>query len=112
MRESKEQRELSRTSVNLTSLEKKIEKALDLLNFYYVPQYSTRTGYIIDFALPNEKIAIETDGPCHDDPKQQKRDRFKDYMLRREGWKVIRIHWRLIEKMSVEELAKYIKKHI
>jgi len=112
LRESKEQRELSRTSVILTSLEEKVKKVLDLLNFYYIPQYPTRTGYIIDFALPSEKIAIEVDGPHHDDPKQQRRDRFKNYMLKREGWKVIRIHWGVIEKMSIKELTDYIKRKV
>lgn len=83
-----------RGSIQLTSLERKAEEILDSLNIEYISQYPTRTGFVIDFAIINNgyKIAIETDGEhWHTTKKQKKKDRFKDYMLKREGWKVIRI---------------------
>ena len=92
-----------------TSLESIIEEALNTLNIYYIPQFPTRTGFIIDYAIPDKKIALEIDGPYHDTKEQKKRDSFKDYMLKREGWQVIRIHWTKIEGKSVKEIAKMIK---
>lgn len=75
-------------------MERKAEEILDSLNVEYIPQYSARTGFVIDFAILNngQKIAIEVDGEhWHTTKKQKQKDRFKDYMLKREGWKVIRI---------------------
>ena len=83
-----------RGTIQLTSLERKAKEALDLLNVEYIPQYPVRTGFVIDFVIFNngQKIAIETDGEhWHSTKKQKQRDRFKDYMLKREGWKIIRI---------------------
>jgi very-short-patch-repair endonuclease len=49
----------------------------------------------------NKKIAIEIDGTkWHSSKKAQQRDRFKDYQLRREGWKVIWIKKDEINKME------------
>jgi len=65
---------------------------------------------VIDFAVfkKGEKIAIEVDGErWHSSKKAKKRDRFKDYMLRREKWKVIRIKEREIN--SGQWVGKLIK---
>lgn len=43
--------------------------------------------HILDFALLEEKINIEIDGPWHDDTN----DEVRDQRLRQLGWKVIRI---------------------
>jgi len=83
-----------RGSIQLTSLERKAEEILNSLNIEYISQYPTRTGFVIDFAIISNgyKIAIETDGEhWHTTKKQKKKDRFKNYMLKREGWNVIRI---------------------
>jgi len=82
-----------------TSLEEKVKAVLDELGVQYHEQYPTRTGFIIDFAIfyNGKKIAIEVDGPHHDRKEQKKRDRFKDYMLKREGWTVLRLNWRIFE---------------
>jgi len=53
---------------------------------------------LFDLLRQGRKIAIEVDGPTHDSPEAKKRDRFKDYMLKREGWTVIRINWRELEE--------------
>ena len=91
-----------RTRINPTSLEASVAGALDELGIEYEAEYPTRTGFILDFALLDRKIAIEADGPTHDEPKRQKSDRFRDYQLRREGWKVIRLHHSLFDGDIVE----------
>jgi len=94
---------MKRSEIHLTSLEKEAEEILGKMGVEYVPQYSTRTGFVIDFAVVGEdiKIAIEIDGTkWHSSKKAQQRDRFKDYQLRREGWKVIRIKEDEINKME------------
>jgi len=83
-----------RATYKPTKLEKRVESLLRALHLPYIPQYPVRSGFVIDFAVfrKGEKIAIEVDGErWHSSEKAKKRDRFKDYMLRREGWKVIRI---------------------
>lgn len=51
--------------------------------------------YSLDFAWPHKKLCIEIDGEQHqrfDDVKE--RDKRKDLLIEREGWKVLRIVWK------------------
>jgi very-short-patch-repair endonuclease len=79
-----------------TCLEERMKSILDSLGIEYAEQVSTRSGFVIDFAIyidrqQNQKIALETDGShWHSSPEQKKRDRFRDHILRQEGWKIIR----------------------
>lgn len=50
-----------------------------------------RFSYIIDIAFPKEKIAVEADGyRWHSKPKDRKRDGHKNYILKNDGWKILR----------------------
>ena len=83
---------MTRGTILLTSLEKQVERILKELGIEYISQYPTHSGFIIDFVIPGKMIAIEVDGDAwHNSKKAKKKDRFKDYQLEREGWKVIRI---------------------
>lgn len=93
-----------RGDLKLTSLEKAVEKALEQLSVEYFRQYSTRTGFVIDYALPAYSIALEVDGPWHDTQERRKRDRFRDCQLEREGWHTARIHWKGIDGHLVDKL--------
>lgn len=79
-----------------TSLEDKMKTILDSIGVEFAEQISTRSGFVIDFAIyidrsKNQKIAIETDGALwHKSPKSHQRDGLRDHILRKEGWKVIR----------------------
>ena len=76
----------------LTSLERAVEKKLVELGVEFEAQYPTQTGFVIDFALLSEGIAIEVDGErWHSSKKAKRHDNFKNYQLKREGWKVLRI---------------------
>ena len=92
---------MARGSVYLTSLEKQVESILKELDIEYVAQYPTHSGFVIDFVIPDKKIAIEVDGfKWHSSEKAMKRDRFKDYQLKREGWEVLRIKESEISNLS------------
>ena len=79
-----------------TCLEEKMYTILSSLHIDFTEQVSTRSGFIIDFAIyidrkANRKIALEVDGSqWHTKPQQRKRDAFRDRILRKEGWTVIR----------------------
>ena len=80
---------------SFTSLENAVKAILDELGLEYAPQLPTRTGFIVDFAVfcsEGRKVALEVDGEVwHSNDRARKRDRFKDYQLKREGWEVLRI---------------------
>ncbi len=83
---------LGRGAYDPTSLEKVVGEALAQLRLRYIAQFPTRTGFLIDFALPDVGVALEVDGPWHDTPEARKRDHFRDIQLRREGWRPVHIH--------------------
>ena len=84
---------MKRGELYLTSLEVQVGDALDRAGIKYIPQYPTRTGFVIDFAIPERHLAIEADGPFHDTPDARKKDAFRTHRLKQEGWHVVRIHW-------------------
>lgn len=72
-----------------TDIEIIMQEALKNANIKVVTEYPIRGSYILDFAIPSLKIAIECDGePWH--PKGNKRDNYKNYWLKRKGWIVLR----------------------
>jgi very-short-patch-repair endonuclease len=65
----------------------------------FATQYPIKSSFILDFAFPKEKIAIEADGePWHSSPEARGRDSFKNYILNKKGWKVLRFWGREIYK--------------
>lgn len=63
------------------------------LNIEFVEQMPSRSGFVIDFAIFVDderkcKIALEVDGEQWHQNKRK--DNFKNYMLKKEGWIVIR----------------------
>eukprot|EP01138_Halocafeteria_seosinensis_P012200 gb/GECG01012468.1/.p1 GENE.gb/GECG01012468.1/~~gb/GECG01012468.1/.p1 ORF type:complete len:844 (+),score=76.81 gb/GECG01012468.1/:1-2532(+) len=89
--------------------------------------YMTKQGLTVDFAYPDQRIAVEVDGPYHFDPvlleSQNQQDQhgltrlnafsvFKQTVLEREGWNVIRIpvyDW--ISLLKNEEKVRVIFHH-
>jgi hypothetical protein len=78
--------------LELTSLEQRVQKAPQKLGLPFVPQLPTRTGFLIDYALPSLRVAPEVDGPRHE--RTRRRDAFRDFRLAREGWRVVRVSYR------------------
>lgn len=92
---------MSKQKIHITSLEKIVKDYLDSKRVDYIFQFPTRTGFVIDFAILEKKTAIEVDGfKWHSSKKALKYDRFRDYQLRREGWKVIRIKEEEIDNLD------------
>ena len=87
-----------RGDIEETQLERKAERILNGLNVRYISQYPTRTGFVLDFAVfpeDGKKIDLEIDGErWHSSKRARKRDNFRSYMLRREGWQTVRIRER------------------
>ena len=78
-----------------TSLEELVAHELESRQIEFLEQHPTRSGFVLDFVIaPN--IVIEADGPCHDGSKNRRRDRFRDRILKNEGWKVFRLGYELI----------------
>ena len=99
---------MERNEVYLTALEKQVADFLDMKGIAYIPQYPLRLGYIADFALLDKRIIIEVDGKrWHSGKQKQKKDRFRDYMLKRAGWTVIRIKEEEIDKL--EKLLSFLQ---
>lgn len=78
-----------------TCLEERMYTILSELNISFVEQHPTREGFVVDFAIflnnRQTKIAIEVDGLIwHSSKQATRKDRFKDYKLRKDGWIVIR----------------------
>ena len=91
--------EMTRGKVSLTSLEQEARDVIEELDIEYVSQYPIHSGFVIDFAVLNQKIAIEVDGArWHSSKAAKKRDMFKNYQLGREGWLVIRLDEKEREK--------------
>ncbi|KPA15231.1 protein containing DUF559 [Candidatus Magnetomorum sp. HK-1] len=54
-------------------------------------QFPLRYGHIIDIAFPLQKVAVEADGlRWHSSKKAKERDNFKNYVLRKKGFTVLR----------------------
>jgi very-short-patch-repair endonuclease len=70
------------------------EKLLNESGYFPEVQYTEgMAGFVLDFAFPEIKLAIEIDGEYwHSLPNTQKRDRCKNYYLGvKKGWELIRI---------------------
>lgn len=107
---------MNRITWTPTSLEQKLIDALEGVglkrNKDYSFQHPTRSGFIIDFAFTEIKLAVEVDGPHHQTRRQRKHDCFRDKMLRREGWKVIRFTQNEIENRMgdvILTITKYLR---
>lgn len=78
-----------------TTPERNLRQALEGRDFtkgvHFAIQYPLRLSFILDFAFPKEKVAIEVDGHFwHSSKKAKKYDSFKDKVLKGRGWEVLR----------------------
>ena len=75
-----------------------MKNALTEAGIYAVEQFSTgnRYGYIIDFALPSQKLIIECDGEKYHAPGNRK-DKIRDIYFGKRGWRIIRLRGKEID---------------
>jgi len=92
-------------------IERRLYDALLSRGHYIVTQYPMGR-YRIDIAFPQYKLAVECDGrQFHSTKEAMERDRRKDNYLRSNGWTVIRISGRTINK-SLPTAVKRIEDKI
>lgn len=59
------------------------------LGVRFVRQFSL-AGFVIDIAAPARKIAVEIDGPYHEQPEQRARDEARARVLKERGYRLFR----------------------
>lgn len=79
-------------SNGLTSIEKIIKDSLDNLGLEYESQYTGISPWIIDFAFPDHKLAIEADGKYwHSLENVKAKDKRKNKALKELGWSIMHL---------------------
>lgn len=61
------------------------------LNEDYFRQYPIGDRYVLDFAFPNEQVAVEVNGDTHYTKKGRKKDKEKERFLLWNNWVLIEI---------------------
>lgn len=87
----------SRTKLEPSYAEKYTIKLLNELNIVYDREVKINKWFI-DFADKDRKLALEIDGRQHNFPERKASDENKDKYLIDNGWKVLRIKWKKIDK--------------
>lgn len=86
------------SSLSVSSIEYKVRDFLDRIKINYIPQFEIY-GLFLDIAIPERKLAIECDGDYwHSIPKNRGRDVYKNRMLRHNGWNLLRLKEKDINK--------------
>ena len=85
-------------------------------NLTLVPQFRVQANdeeYVLDFAFPQLKVAIEADGEIfHSAPKQVAKDEERDAALAQQGWTTVRFWDTEIEKkipQIIQEVVATVK---
>lgn len=101
-------------SVFDSKFEEQVARALEQEGFEVYPQYKV-AGFSIDLVIGSEDdwVAVECDGPTHFDMKRRQNfyDVWRQRILERAGWRVIRISYRNWERDS-KSCIKRIKNEI
>ena len=88
-----------------------MEKAVAALGVPYRFQHLVMP-YILDFALPDQMVAIEVDGPSHFTTKGVESDRERTAKLEARGWTVVRCRNEDAVKDPVGTLARILAPHM
>ena len=84
---------------NVTDIEKIMQDELEKRKLEFRPEFPTRSGFLLDFAFIKEKLGIECDGEFW---HNKKRDSYRDLILKRGGWKIMRFPGKQI-KDNIEQ---------
>lgn len=87
--EDSRSKDLRERRIHLTDIELIMLNELNNRNLRFEYQFPTRSGFILDFAFPEVMLGIECDGEKWHKPGN-KRDRMRDYILRRGEWTIMR----------------------
>jgi very-short-patch-repair endonuclease len=82
---------MSAAQPRISSIENRMKALFDARRLPYKQQFVI-DYYIVDFAFPDAKLAVECDGSYwHGNDRQRAKDRQKDGYLKLKGWTVIRL---------------------
>lgn len=98
-----------------SELEQKMYNALQQefrYDYDFVSQFPIRCkyGYVLDFAFPKEKIAVECDGERWH-LKNNRHDQRRDKVLERRGWIILRFTGKEISN-NISACVKEIKQEV
>ena len=102
--------ETSDGEIWMSPIEFKLYEAMRHEGLSPVPQYPIE-GYIVDFAFPDVRLAIEADGAAYHTEDRRERDRKRDWVIRRQGWTVKRFYGATIHDRA-ENCAFVIKREV
>jgi very-short-patch-repair endonuclease len=74
----------------ITAYEMEVIHTLNQLNVCYQVHYET-DYWELDIRIPSLNLEIEVDGPEHNTPARQQKDRRRDAALKHDGYKILRI---------------------
>lgn len=75
----------------MSPIEFKLYEAMRREGLSPMPQFRIEK-YIVDFAFPDFKLAVEADGAAYHSGERRERDRKRDWILRQHGWTVKRFY--------------------
>lgn len=94
----------------MTPIEKKLYDAMVKDGLMPIPQFHI-SGYFVDFAFPDVRLAVEADGVEFHSGERRERDRKRDWILRQEGWTVKRFYGSTIHNRA-ENCVYIIKREL
>ncbi len=84
-------------------------RALRAVGLHFRRQAPLR-GYILDFACSDRFVIVEVDGSSHDDEDRARKDRVRDAVLAREGWRTLR-YTNLAVRDELEAVVEDVRMH-
>jgi len=95
----------------MSPIESRLYEAMRIEGLAPTAQYCV-SGYYVDFAFPEVRLAIEADGAAyHDGEDRRQRDGKRDWILRKYGWRVMRFHGATIHRKA-ENCAYVIRQEL
>jgi len=79
---------LNKSKPHETDIEKLMREELERRKIEFFQFYPHRLGFVMDFGFLEKKICVECDGEKWH--LNKRKDNFRDFMLRRSGWKTLR----------------------
>jgi len=67
-------------------------------------------GFIVDFYCPELRVVIEIDGPVHESPEAQARDRDRDLLLAALGVRMIHLRDELATESTITNLLRELNR--
>jgi very-short-patch-repair endonuclease len=65
--------------------------------------------YVLDFYCPSARLAVEVDGPIHDEPEQIEHDSIRNAYLQAQGVKVLRFNAEEVELAPAAVIARIMQ---